>query len=621
MVAAIALLGLSLGNRPPPQAASGGAEAFDGHLAAEELSYLAARFPRSGPGSAGDGALTRYVAQDLSDLTAGGSGFRVRTERYQGQTVHGQRTLYNVVAERAGSAGGPPIVLIAHHDASGYAAQAQLSATALLLALAHELAQEQLIRPIVLVSSDGGTGGYSGAVRIAGALAAGTLPGAPPGGAPAPTGGGEGEPALSGSSAQSPGAPSPGAAAVISIGDVASARISRPVLLPYSTSAALAPPALSATLAAALYGQAGIRDPQPGFLAQLAHRALPVGIGEQSVFAADGLPAVRLSLSGEAEPPPRTPVSEARLEAAGSALSAALAGLEGAAGSVGAPSGDLEIGSKVVPEWAIRLLVAAALLPALALTIDACARVRGRRAITRALLTVAAGALPFLAAAILLLIAGAAGLAGTLAVLPATAGALTIDAAAALVFALSAIVLLFGLWRWLRLARSSGGLLEGRGAGLAVLILLDLAAVGAWIANPYLALLLLPAVHLWIAPCAFEVPRSWRPAALALVLLGLCAPVLTYAYYASGSALGGLGWVWLGPALFASRALGPGSAILFSVLAGAALCALARVLGGGTPERLPTPRSHPRARAKQLPEASALYDQRLSSGVRVTVRR
>src|SRR5579875_1866970 len=251
LVAALALLGLSLGNRPPAQSAPGGTEAFDARLALEELNYLAARFPRSRPGSAGDAALAAYVAQDLSDLAAAGSGFRVRTERYKGETVYGERTLYNVVAERAGSAGGQPIVLIAHHDTSGYDAQAQLSATALLLALAHTLAQEQLVRPIVLVSSDGGTGGYSGAVRIAQALAAGAL-----GGAPAPPGGGEGEAGAGG--AQSAGVSAPGAAAVISIGDVASPQVSRPAILPYSDGAALAPPALTATLAAALSGQAGI---------------------------------------------------------------------------------------------------------------------------------------------------------------------------------------------------------------------------------------------------------------------------------------------------------------------------------------------------------------------------
>jgi len=87
--------------------------------------------------------------------TAGG-GFSVRSVRFTGQTIDGERSLTNVIAQRPGSTNATPIVILAHRDAAARGARAELSGTAALLELAHVFAGRETKRTIILVSSSGG---------------------------------------------------------------------------------------------------------------------------------------------------------------------------------------------------------------------------------------------------------------------------------------------------------------------------------------------------------------------------------------------------------------------------------------------------------------------------------
>ena len=132
------------------------------------LNSLAAEFPERRPGSSGDEALAGRVSRLLKGLggTAGG-GFSVRTRRFDAQTIDGERSLTTVIAQRPGSTGATPIVILAHRDAAARGSQAELSGTAALLELARVFAARETRRTIVLVSTSGGSGGDAGAADFA----------------------------------------------------------------------------------------------------------------------------------------------------------------------------------------------------------------------------------------------------------------------------------------------------------------------------------------------------------------------------------------------------------------------------------------------------------------------
>jgi hypothetical protein len=537
LLVAIAVVALSLGSRPSALSPTVAPEAFDGGWASQELASLAAAFPERSPGSRGDERLAWQVAHTIEAAGApANGGFQVRVHRFGAPTNAGDRSLLTVIASRAGSTAESPIVVVAHRDSAHARARAELSATAALLELARVFANEQTTRPVVLVSTSGGSDGDAGAADAvsllersqaqAGAAGARSAPGA--GGAP----GGE----------ASGGRP---ADAAIVLGDLASAASRTPVVLPWSGGGGGAPSQLSETAAAAIAQQAGIAHALPGLTDQLVHLALPEAAGEEGVFGAAGIPAIMVQASGESGPAPGAPVSAARLEAMGSAVLATINALDAARG-LPAPQSGIAVGGRILPGWALRMLVAGLLLPSLLVTCDAVARARRRsEAIARRLVFTAACGLPFLAFALLVRIVGLAGLAGGgagMGAAPGGAGAgvqtLLTGILALLVFAIA--------WRyWLALVRVLHVDEPPRGpaAGAALLVVLQCTLVATWLWNPAAALLAVPAAHLWLLVAAPELRPPRRPVAVAVVLLGVCGPLLAGVYLAHQLGLSVVGLV------------------------------------------------------------------------------
>ncbi len=355
---ALVIAGFSLTGRTAPLSSNLAPEAFEGARAFATLQGLARQFPERRPGSAGDQRLAAYLTQALRGLgSAAKGGFAVSTRAVKAQTIEGQRTLTTVIAQRPGTTGEAPIVILAHRDAAGRGAEAQLSATAALLELARVLAAGETQRTIVLVSTSGGSGGNGGAEDFA-AHASEIL-------------GGRFDAALV-------------------LGDLAGTRASGPQVASFSDSAGSAPALLQSTVAAAVAQQAGGTTGAPGTLAALAHLVFPLTGGEQGPLGARGLPAVLVGVGGELPPPAGEPVSAARLEALGRAALTAVYALDGGP-EIGGGEADrgletgLPIQQKAIPAWALRLLMAALLLPALAVLGDGFARVRRRRGADRAL--------------------------------------------------------------------------------------------------------------------------------------------------------------------------------------------------------------------------------------------
>jgi Peptidase family M28 len=300
---ALAIAGFSLTGRTAPLSANLAPDAFEGARAFAELESLAARFPDRRPGGAGDRALAAYVAGTLRGLGgAAKGGFSVSTRSIRAQTIDGERTLTTVIAQRPGTTGEAPIAIVAHRDAAGRGARAELSGTAALLELARVLAASETQRTIVLVSTSGGSGGDAGAADFA--AHASELADAQSGGREAGAEAGAGT-----------GMGTPIDAALV-LGDLAGAGAPAPPVGSFSASGGSAPALLQSTVDAAIAQQVGLGggalDP-PGTLAQLAQLVFPLPAGEQSPLGARGLPAVLVGVGGERAPPADEPVSAARL--------------------------------------------------------------------------------------------------------------------------------------------------------------------------------------------------------------------------------------------------------------------------------------------------------------------
>src|SRR5205085_8146058 len=211
--------------------------------------------------------------------------------------------------------------------------------------------------------------------------------------------------------------------AVIVLGDMAGTEVSGPVLVPWSNTQVVAPPRLRNTLSRSLTGQAALSPGTPSLPGQFAHLAFPMAPSEQAPFGAHHEPAVLVSASGERAPGPNEPTSLARIGSLGRAVLQSVNALGGGP-EVPAPSAYLELGGKLIPGWAVRLLVLALIIPVLMTTIDGVARARRRgHRLLRWTAWVLAAALPFALVEAVVVLARLAGLIGAAPSGPVGAGA------------------------------------------------------------------------------------------------------------------------------------------------------------------------------------------------------
>ena len=550
---ALGVAAFSLGARPQPLTSTLAPDAFNGALAFAELKSLAAEFPDRRPGSAGDQRLAARVAQTLEGLGgAGHGGFQVRTRRLQAQTIDGEKTLETVIAQRPGSSGGRPVVIMAHRDAAARGSEAELSGTAALLELARVFGSRETQRTIVLVSTSGGSGGEGGAADFAA------------------------------SDRGSPGVGGLKADAAIVLGDVAGVSQRKPFVVPYSDGFGSAPEQLQRTVAGAITQELGSDAGAPGAIAQLAHLAFPFAVGEQGALNASGLPAVLVQVSGEGGPPsPREKVSEERMEGLGRAVLNAVDALDVAPDISSAPQAGVLVTPKVIPQWALRLLIGALLLGPLMLAADGYARLRrrqgraGEKSLRRGLGWVLSCALPFFVAAVFARLLGWLGVLQGAPAMPVPASGLTLDGAAYRALLALALVLGLGWLAWPRLMARLGYGVWGdpEGAGLALLMAVLGLGVLVWVLNPYATLLLVGALHLWAALADPEL-RPRRAAALALVALALVPLGLLIVFYSHELGAGPAVFAWEAVLLLAGGHVGVAAAALWSVACGCGVAAM-----------------------------------------------
>ncbi|HET9075273.1 MAG TPA: hypothetical protein VFN48_11905 [Solirubrobacteraceae bacterium] len=493
---AIIIFGFSL-QTAPPAASTDLAPGVSFSAAAPQAVSLAARFGAVAPGSVRDGDFAAAMAAGLR--AAGGFSVSSRTDSLR--TAVGERAIATVEAERPGLGQGTIVVVAdrdllsgppAPHDAGAVAGTA---ASAVLLQLARVFSGASLNRSLLLVSTSGAVGA-AGNAQLAASLAGQNVD------------------------------------AVIVLGDLARATTRRPVVVPWSTRAALAPSALAGTLSRYLGVQAGLSATLPSFSAQLSHLAFPFTAGGQGPFAAAGLPAVTVSLSGDRLPQPGERVDPARIAGLGLALDQSISALE--AGPTLAPPGrDLSLASKLVPLWAVRLLVLALIAPVAATLIDAIARARRRgHSILSWSVWVLSGTLPWILGLLVLRAAGVLALVPTLPAPVDGSVAVSLGAAGTGVVALGITAVALRLLRpvgvqiasgigWRRTPTSPA--IEG--ASVALSLVLCALTLLVWSVNPFAAALFVPALHLWLWVGSPGVAGRWGRSVL-LILAGLLAPLL-----------------------------------------------------------------------------------------------
>jgi hypothetical protein len=544
---ALAVAAFALGSRPLPQTTTLAPDAFQGPRAFAELQRLAARFPDRRPGSAGDEALASFLASTLRGLggTAGG-GFSVHIRHRDGQTIDGERTLTTVIAVRPGSTSASPIVILAHRDAAAAGSTGELSGTAGLLELARVFAARETKRTIVLASTSGGSGGDAGAEGLLEAL-------------------------------DDIGLHGPFDAAIV-LGDLAGANLHTPLVVPYSDGLGSAPLLLQRTVADAITHEAGWNPGAPSTLGQFAHLSFPLAVGEQGVLDEQGLPAVLVAASGDQASSPTERISAERLEGLGRGVLSAVDALDTAPDVPQTLETGLVLSRKTMPEWALRLLLGTLLLPPLIAGADGLARLRRRRAnVRRWTVWTLTCALPFLCCAIFAWVLGRLGIIGAAPSVPVPGGAIPLAGSG--ITALVAVVLTFVLtWLlWGALVRrleiaSPARRPDPDVAGLPLMLVLTALAIVVWIGNPYMALLVIPALHLWLALASPEL-RPRRLGALSLILIGLVPLALLMSFYARQLGLGPAAFAWDAVLLVAGGHIGFGSALLWSLAFGCAAAA------------------------------------------------
>jgi hypothetical protein len=553
IVFALIVGAFSLSDRPRPIGTTLEPDAFSASRAQADLDAWASAYPARRAGDGGDAALAAKLAGAFRAL----GSYQVSTPSFEAETADGKRRLTTVVARQVGQPG-PGLVVVAHRDALGRGARAELSGTAAMMELARVVRGGRLKRTITFVSTSGGSAGLGGARDLSQRL----------------TG-------------------RPGA--VLVLGDVAGTTVRRPFVVGWSTGGGVGSLQLRRTVEAAVRKEAGTNPGGARATSQWARLAFPVTLGEQGPLVADDLPAALMSVAGERPPAADEAIVRSRLQSFGRAALRTLTALDNARTLAGDGSTHALVTlRKVLPLWAVRLLVASLLLAPLLVAVDGFARVRRRHEpVGPWVWWIVAGAAPI---AIALAFAWMLGLTGLLPATPpeaVAAGAIPVGTAGTVALVAIGLVALLS-WIALRpaLLRRTGartGPFRGEGAGAALLVTWCAVACVLWLRNPYAAALMVPGAHSLLAVIAPEV-RLRRWLAVGLVVVAAAPFLLVDASVAGQLGLSPADFGWFCVLLVAGGVVGPvGWAIWSLVLAClvAALLVALRSRSSVTPPETP----------------------------------
>jgi hypothetical protein len=192
----------------------------------------------------------------------------------------------------------------------------------------------------------------------------------------------------------------------------------------------------------------------------------------------------------------------------------------------------VEVAGKLLPSWSVELLALALIAPALIASIDALARVRRRRQpVARWGLWILSSIVPFVLAFAMAKFLVLVGVGGDAPPAPLDPSSISLDLSAicALVATAFTAALAWMLGRS-SVIRRAGSLPDPSAPGAACATSLAFSAVALAIAltNPFAALLIVPALHLWMIATLTDVrPRT----SVILTLVGVAPIVAVVIYY------------------------------------------------------------------------------------------
>lgn len=528
---AIVVAAFSLENRP--RAVPQGLPAdvlFEGALASSTVSAIVHDAPDRRAGTPGDARTARRVASALQRY-----GFQTTVQRFEADG----RELANVIGRRPGLSR-RELVLVASRDALSVPDATTSGAdTAALMEVARVLEGRAARRTIVLASLDGGTLGDAGVRRFVASMH---------------------DPRL--------------VDAALVLSNMGAPHSHGPLLVDWSNDEDRGSLGLRRTATDSLRNELGTDGgPTASPPAQVGRLAFPVGLGAQGALLELGLPALRLSGSGERAPPRSqrdlADLRDGRYGDLGRSALRFVSALDGARRPPDhGPRTYLLAGGGVVPDWAVMALAAALILPALVASIDALARASRRNEhVVEWLVWVVAGMFPFalgLGVASLLVLVGLAKDAPSSPLEPSLA---PLDGGAGGAMAgVAFVVLLTWVLLRTRLVRR-GGLPDptAPGAAVATSLLLCAVAVGLFFVNPYAALLFVLPLHCWVLATLSRVGRGPR---VVLVLVGLLPALVVAGAYMRELLLDPLEWLWYAFLLVTGGQVGVPTALLLCVVGG-----------------------------------------------------
>ncbi len=488
--ALLALVLVAFSLESPPRALDQGLAAdvlFEGNTAMTTVRSIVESAPDRSAGSSGDRATARRVSSAFRT-----HGFTTSVDRW---TNEGKQ-LVNVIGRRAGNSSSQIVVLAERDsqrrpDAAGSAAD-----TAALIEFARVFEGRALHKTLVLASVDGGQLGHAGARRLADSIGGGPVE------------------------------------AVIEISDLGARRSRGPLVIGWSNGITRAGLGLQRTLTGSLREELGGVPGQDGLFSQFARLAFPVSPGAQAVLLDSGFDAVRIAGGGEVGPEDAGQIGDVNVNRYGSlgrSVLRMIATLDGSGKAPGRGANSyLTVGGMMLPAWVLKLLAVTLILPALIASIDALARARRRREpVARYFRWLGLGAVPLVLALVVAWLMSLVGLIDDAPPAPPDPRTINFDGTALGALVVTGVIAglaWIGLRVWGIRSRTAAA---APGAGCAVALVLSAVTLPIAVLNPFAALVLVLAVHLWMLATLTDVPLR---VSVVLAAIGL-APILFVAAY------------------------------------------------------------------------------------------
>lgn len=477
----------SLVSRPDPLTSEVATDGFDGTEAAGLAKEIIRIAPDRTPGSEDNGRAADFVSEQFSEIEGSVVNERRFTGTFDGEDV----LLRNVVAVLPGSTSARIVIAAPRDCDGGVCGASSASSTAALIELGRALGTASHQKTIELVSLDGSTAGAAGAKQLASELA--TNP----------------------------------ARAVIVLYQPGAANRRGAALIPWSEGPQSTAVQLTESAARAVDVEGEVPGDAPsGTFSTLLRLAVPAGTGDQAPLVEAGADAVALASAGDLPLPESADgagaISAETLGSVGrSALGLSFALDDSVEPLDHGPGSYVPLAGKLIPGWSLALLALVLLLPIGIIGAEGTVRAHRRGAAAGpAALWVLSRAACFLAPVVV------AYLLALVSIVPEPGWPFNpadygIGFGEVLVLALLAAVLAGALLAARRLplpADADEAIAPVTVAGL------FLGGLGLWLANPFLALVCVPAIHLWLVTALPEM--RGRPAAIAIAACGCLFPLL-----------------------------------------------------------------------------------------------